>query len=189
MGRRSKCCTLSCSSYLALFFPKTATIRNDGSHAVCPVLLVSRQTHLSLEGVHAGKPSRLPRQPGKRAVSTLQCTTYLHQRQAGMYTSPALKQIRNPVGRCGSTELQLMLCGTKVRAYCLREWRHESVAFDADWETEPALQGFRPCDSSAEVEGIAALEDAFNNCIEALLRQLGRASTLCLLHFSLALLH
>ena len=50
------------------------------------------------------------------------------------------------------------------------EWRHESVAFDADWETEPALQGFRPCDSSAEVEGIAALEDAFNNCIEALLR-------------------
>ncbi|CAE7710896.1 pksN [Symbiodinium necroappetens] len=33
-----------------------------------------------------------------------------------------------------------------VRAYCLREWRHESV------------------------EGIAALEDAFNNCIEALLR-------------------
>jgi len=36
--------------------------------------------------------------------------------------------------------------GSSVRAYCLRQWRHESV------------------------EGIAALEDAFNNCIEALLR-------------------
>eukprot|EP00438_Fugacium_kawagutii_P003514 Skav224776 [mRNA] locus=scaffold4598:9218:11521:+ [translate_table: standard] len=36
--------------------------------------------------------------------------------------------------------------GTSVRAYCLREWR------------------------KVPVEGIAALEDAFNNCIEALLK-------------------
>ena len=35
---------------------------------------------------------------------------------------------------------------------------------------QPPLSGVRPRDSSAEVEGIAALEDAFNNCIEALLR-------------------
>eukprot|EP00930_Biecheleria_cincta_P002882 TRINITY_DN103857_c0_g1_i1.p1 TRINITY_DN103857_c0_g1~~TRINITY_DN103857_c0_g1_i1.p1 ORF type:complete len:1148 (-),score=186.84 TRINITY_DN103857_c0_g1_i1:129-3341(-) len=36
--------------------------------------------------------------------------------------------------------------GTSVRAYCLKEWRHSTV------------------------EGLAALEDSFNNCLEALLR-------------------
>eukprot|EP00434_Breviolum_minutum_P038976 symbB.v1.2.034588.t1/scaffold4493.1/size40535/4 len=42
--------------------------------------------------------------------------------------------------------LQSLELGVSVRAYCLREWR------------------------KAPVERIAALEDAFNNCIESLLK-------------------
>lgn len=87
--------------------------------------------------------------------------------------------------------LESLELGVSVRAYCLREWRKVLLANNLGVGKQPKLhsryfniefRNVKPTSSikglqrhseklcQAPVERIAALEDAFNNCIESLLK-------------------